>query len=324
MFSITLLRENPYIALGPCNFVTRWRRIDIHLVFTKQGTDIEPSLKKEAARCKAPEHMDLFPSLSLENIHHYHRTITRSVAVRHHRDVLDWLQGDIQTYLPHQIMIAAWGDFETGAIQHDIISLLPGVRSQNSSPVATTPLLLQLFARWRELGRKAYAINESDTGFLIENTAIKCHIAEALQNMHCALVHGISDERGSHDCLYVAFNNQRSFSAQERGAMATLVPHIDSALRQVKHLPHQEHLSPPTSSVDNTEAASPDREYNLSEREVQVLYWVTLGKTNPEIGRILEISEFTVKNHMQRIFKKLDVFNRAQAVGKYNALLASV
>jgi len=48
-----------------------------------------------------------------------------------------------------------------------------------------------------------------------------------------------------------------------------------------------------------------------------VLYWVAKGKTNPEIAQILDISSFTVKNHMQRVFKKLDVSNRAQAVSKY-------
>ena len=32
---------------------------------------------------------------------------------------------------------------------------------------------------------------------------------------------------------------------------------------------------------------------------------------------ILTISAFTVKNHMQRVFRKLDVSNRAQAVNKY-------
>ena len=46
----------------------------------------------------------------------------------------------------------------------------------------------------------------------------------------------------------------------------------------------------------------------------------TLGKTNPEIGCILHISEFTVKNHIKSIFAKLDVTNRAQAVAKLNRL----
>lgn len=42
--------------------------------------------------------------------------------------------------------------------------------------------------------------------------------------------------------------------------------------------------------------------------------WVCKGKTNPEIGMILNTSPFTVKNHLQRIFKKLAVMSRAQAV----------
>ena len=58
---------------------------------------------------------------------------------------------------------------------------------------------------------------------------------------------------------------------------------------------------------------------------MEIMEWVRMGKTNHEIGMILDISAFTVKNHMQRIFKKLDVMNRAQAVSKletYRHLLA--
>jgi DNA-binding CsgD family transcriptional regulator len=44
------------------------------------------------------------------------------------------------------------------------------------------------------------------------------------------------------------------------------------------------------------------------------------GKTNFEIGMILDISAFTVKNHLQRIFRKLDVVNRAQAVAKLSKM----
>jgi DNA-binding CsgD family transcriptional regulator len=58
----------------------------------------------------------------------------------------------------------------------------------------------------------------------------------------------------------------------------------------------------------------------LSEREIEVLRWVTKGKGNYEIGVILELSTLTVKNHMQRIYKKLNVRNRAQAVSRCHAL----
>ena len=61
-------------------------------------------------------------------------------------------------------------------------------------------------------------------------------------------------------------------------------------------------------------------DFGLSEREAEVLRWVAAGKTNAEIGSILNISSFTVKNHMQRVFKKLNVLNRAQAVSRLKAL----
>jgi DNA-binding CsgD family transcriptional regulator len=50
---------------------------------------------------------------------------------------------------------------------------------------------------------------------------------------------------------------------------------------------------------------------------MEVMLWIGRGKTNGEIGTILNVSAFTVKNHMQRIFKKLVVSNRAQAVAKF-------
>lgn len=52
---------------------------------------------------------------------------------------------------------------------------------------------------------------------------------------------------------------------------------------------------------------------NLTPREREVLEWVTLGKSNWEVGQILDCSTGTVKKHMQRIFDKLGVENRMSA-----------
>ncbi len=54
----------------------------------------------------------------------------------------------------------------------------------------------------------------------------------------------------------------------------------------------------------------------LSSREVEILNWVKAGKTNSEVAHILCISSYTVKNHLQHIYKKLDVYTRLQAVMK--------
>jgi DNA-binding NarL/FixJ family response regulator len=51
----------------------------------------------------------------------------------------------------------------------------------------------------------------------------------------------------------------------------------------------------------------------LSEREVEVLRLVARGASNKEIGSALNLTEGTVKNHVTRIFAKLDVTDRVQA-----------
>jgi DNA-binding CsgD family transcriptional regulator len=51
----------------------------------------------------------------------------------------------------------------------------------------------------------------------------------------------------------------------------------------------------------------------LSAREAEVLYWVARGKSNSQIGVILNLKIATVKKHLQRIYPKLGVENRTAA-----------
>jgi DNA-binding NarL/FixJ family response regulator len=52
----------------------------------------------------------------------------------------------------------------------------------------------------------------------------------------------------------------------------------------------------------------------LTERELQVLRGMSQGKSNSAIGKELYLSEDTVKTHARRLFRKLGVNDRAQAV----------
>ena len=65
--------------------------------------------------------------------------------------------------------------------------------------------------------------------------------------------------------------------------------------------------------VADTQAAS-TRESPLSSRETQVLWLVSEGCTNREIGNRLFISPATVKTHMEHILAKLGATTRTQAV----------
>jgi LuxR family transcriptional regulator, quorum-sensing system regulator SolR len=58
----------------------------------------------------------------------------------------------------------------------------------------------------------------------------------------------------------------------------------------------------------------PCAQRELTNKEREVLLWMAEGKTAWEIGRILAISERTVKFHLHNIYAKFDVANRAQAI----------
>lgn len=60
---------------------------------------------------------------------------------------------------------------------------------------------------------------------------------------------------------------------------------------------------PCTASVDPSKLP-------LSEREREIVGWVAAGKTNSEIGQLLEISSRTVQKHLENIFRKLGVETR--------------
>ncbi|MCO5191514.1 MAG: response regulator transcription factor [Anaerolineae bacterium] len=58
----------------------------------------------------------------------------------------------------------------------------------------------------------------------------------------------------------------------------------------------------------------------LSDRELEVLQLTARGLTNKEIGNMLHISNRTVQGHLRKIFTKLDVNSRTEAVTKAMAL----
>jgi DNA-binding NarL/FixJ family response regulator len=72
-------------------------------------------------------------------------------------------------------------------------------------------------------------------------------------------------------------------------------------------------LAPPVAAklVTRVRTAGADP---LTRREVEVLGQVARGLSNPEIGRVLLISEATVKTHLLRAFEKLGVGDRTAAV----------
>ncbi|MCW2541001.1 MAG: Two-component system response regulator [Frankiales bacterium] len=58
-------------------------------------------------------------------------------------------------------------------------------------------------------------------------------------------------------------------------------------------------------------------DHGLSPRETEVMKLIVRGVTNSEIAQTLVLSEKTVKNHVNRIFRKLGVTSRAGAIARW-------
>jgi DNA-binding NarL/FixJ family response regulator len=67
-----------------------------------------------------------------------------------------------------------------------------------------------------------------------------------------------------------------------------------------------------------------DGKPNLTLRQMQLVTLVAQGLTNKEIASQLNLSEFTVKNHLYRIMKQVDAGTRYEAVETVRAQLDEV
>lgn len=266
--------------------------------------------------------MSLLGHLTVDELGPLLRTMHRSLVVDSHYALFNWLQDDVQRFIPHDIVIAVWGDFSLGMVCHDVVSSLQGARTGNFSDELVQPFAGTLFKRWVHYGRQPFFLDSTEGDSTFQGLDGE-GASDMLHQMETGLVHGIKDQRGRHDCLYILLGDAPLVDggSRARDALRLLLPYIDTAFRQVAHLPEQYYRQPDAAGTQAAEV--PDNNApvgELSVREMEIMEWVRLGKTNQEIGMILDISAFTVKNHMQRIFKKLDVLNRAQAVAKIDNL----
>lgn len=239
------------------------------------------------------------------------RIISQTLRIKRHYELFQLLQGEVQYFIPHQILISAWGDFGGSSLKLDVISAIPGVRTGRLNGCDIASLLKELYVRWLAHGRQPVLLNN----FLNERltcSPCNCALHQALQGMESVLVHGVHDVRDGFDSLYLALNPGSIVNGSNverfRFLVDPIIAQIDAAFRRVAGLKRP---------GDAAHRQASSRSDGLSGREEEVLKWVSEGRTNAAISEILSISAFTVKNHLQRIMKKLGAANRTEAVAKY-------
>jgi transcriptional regulator EpsA len=236
--------------------------------------------------------------------------VCQSLLINRHYQLFAWLTGELQEFLPHDILICVWGDFARWDLKLDVVSAIPGVRTAELGSCSIDNIVRDAYLQWREAGRKPLVLRPDEA-----QANCACAIHAAIRTMRSALVHGIRDERAGCDSLYITLSRDPfpKDTGRERfdARLESLVAHIDLACRRVAALP----LCKPL--LDR--AAAP---LDLSSREREILERMCRGNTNVDIAAALEISPFTVKNHVQRIFRKIGVRNRTQAAARYRDLRA--
>ena len=105
------------------------------------------------------------------------------------------------------------------------------------------------------------------------------------------------------------------------GAAGYVLKQVDNAelLRAIEAAARGEALLDPATTArllarvrENERKADEDAFRELSDREMAVLASVARGKTNAEIGRLLNLSEKTVSNYVSTILEKLHLTNRIE------------
>jgi len=121
------------------------------------------------------------------------------------------------------------------------------------------------------------------------------------------LVHGLHDSEGRAISLFTFACRPGSAGARQAYLAQLLAPALHAAWVRTQLQRH----------ADGSAAADKSTGHSvLTVRELDILKWIYVGKSNFEIGAILKISPLTVKNHVQKILRKLNVVNRTQAIGK--------
>lgn len=240
---------------------------------------------------------------------HFIDVLQPALRAQSHLDIFLWMQGDLQLFLPHDIFVAVGCDKHREKFQVDLISAMPQMRTAQMAGRGIIPLAKNLLLHWDHIGRYPFCVTRP-TGFSLEPECdTPAFINTGFGTMRSALATGIQDQREHYQSLYIAFSQSEVPPPSAAKYMRMLTPYIDFALRQVAPIPC---CFGPELIPEKSDCTA----FGLTQREGEIMKWVAAGKTNEIIGVILNISPFTVKNHLKRIFQKLDVTNRAQAVSK--------
>jgi transcriptional regulator EpsA len=226
-----------------------------------------------------------------------------SLRVHARAHFFSWTQGLLQSLIRHELLICTLCHGKPPAFRADGFSMTTPDPATFSDlflrDAAVAPTLLKA---WEER-RYQPVIFDCSPSNPLGNGAFTRELDRLGASQ--LLVHGVHDADGRALSLFVFACRAASVGPRQAYLAQLLAPSLHAAWVRTQLQRRAE------SGGERAQGGSV-----LTVRELDILKWIYLGKSNFEIGAILKISPLTVKNHVQKILRKLNVVNRTQAIGK--------
>jgi transcriptional regulator EpsA len=247
------------------------------------------------------------------------RLVEAAPAVRRRYQFFVWTQSQMQALLPHQLLVCGAYQRHRRALVLDTfhnIVLGPELLQQLAEPDG--PLVASITRQWVDGRGQPLALE------LARLDTAGGRLRSELGYTHL-LVHGVARPQrpAEIESLFILGGTGGSAQLAHRSAcLDLLLPHLHSTWQRVtateldlQRPGHMPQPAPARTEAGTTALTRPARG-GITDRECQILRWIREGKSNQQIAEVLGISPLTVKNHVQKILRKLGAGNRAQAVAQ--------
>jgi transcriptional regulator EpsA len=247
------------------------------------------------------------------------RVVEASPQLRRRHQFFVWTQGQFQTLLPHVALVCGSYLRQRRDLVFETFNsiVLPAslMRALNETQ---GPLLRFLATAWTaERARPVMVTVDQLQGAALSEA--RDRLREL--HIHALLVHGVARPQrpAEIESLFVFLTADAASTQCTLAHLDLMVPHLHWSWQRV--VAAERELATPTPGTRSASTVSKGVEgKGVTEREKQILSWVREGKSNHEIADILSLSPLTVKNHIQKILRKMGCSNRAQAVAEAIAM----
>lgn len=222
------------------------------------------------------------------------RAIEAAIEVRREDQFHAWLRGPFRMLLPHESAACIELDPHGGANQ--LVSLHHHLVDAVMMEFLDNPehgLAVRLARAYRGNRRQSCTVDAAALGALVADGGGPGDRGQ----LHNAVIHRIKLLSGQVYC-FVLVNVAKDHVDRCRQMFRLLSSHLKMAL---------------SCAIAGHE---PEPAAALTARELEVLRWMGEGKSNREISAILDISALTLKNHVTKLYRKLDVQSREEAVAR--------